>query len=144
MFRWMQRPREDRFILHRVHLNRIVCRGDLVASFEMKLPGRERAIVDIAKLRDYCLSPVHSRGRHKARVFASTLGLSPADAEFLREEVLRAAREGDAIAGEGDKYGQRFAIDFELVRRGRRAAVRSAWIIRRGETSPRFTSCYVL
>ena len=110
----------------------------------MNLPGRERAIVDIAKLRDYCLSPVHSRGRHKARVFASTLGLSPADAEFLRDELLLAAREGDSFAGDSDKYGQRYTIDFELVRRGRRAVVRSAWIIRRNETSPRFTSCYVL
>jgi hypothetical protein len=110
----------------------------------MNLPGRERAIVDIAKLRDYCLSPVHSRGRHKARVFASTLGLSPADAEFLRDELLLAAREGDSFAGDSDKYGQRYTIDFELVRRGRRAVVRSARIIRRNETSPRFTSCYVL
>src|SRR5579863_7959177 len=28
----------------------------------MKLPGGDQAIVDIAKLRDYCLSPGHARG----------------------------------------------------------------------------------
>ena len=27
--------------------------------FEMKLPHAEQAIVDIAKLRDYCLNPLH-------------------------------------------------------------------------------------
>jgi hypothetical protein len=27
------------------------------------------ATVDVAKLRDYCLSDAHLRGRHKARVF---------------------------------------------------------------------------
>ena len=57
----------------------------------MKLPGAERAIVDIAKLRDYCLDPHHPRGRHKARVFASALGLTQADAEILREALLAGA-----------------------------------------------------
>lgn len=36
----------------------------------MKLPNADRAVVGLAKLRDYCLSPTHPRGRHKARVFA--------------------------------------------------------------------------
>ncbi len=34
----------------------------------MKLPNAENAVVEIAKLRDYCLSEDHLRGRHKARV----------------------------------------------------------------------------
>ena len=33
-------------------------------------------IVDLAKLRDYCLNEEHPRGRHKARVFRSRLGLT--------------------------------------------------------------------
>jgi len=37
------------------------------------LPGGAGAIVEISKLRDYCLDPHHRRGRHKARVFLSTL-----------------------------------------------------------------------
>jgi hypothetical protein len=92
----------------------------------MKLPGGERAIVDIAKLRDYCLNPAHPRGRHKARVFASTLGLTQEDAEFLCEELLRAAREPNAVPGDGDEYGQRYTVDFELTRSDRRATIRSA------------------
>jgi len=110
----------------------------------MKLPGGDNAIVDIAKLRDYCLDPQHPRGRHKARVFAATLGLAQTDAEFLREALLRAAREADAVGGEADEYGDRFTVDFELDRGDRRAAVRSAWILLRGETAPRLTSCFVL
>ena len=110
----------------------------------MKLPGGEKAIVDVKKLRDYCLSPVHPRGRHKARVFASVLGLTLLDADFLREELLRAAREADATVGDRDEYGERYTIDFELVRGDRRAAVRSMWIVRHTESIPRLTSCYVL
>jgi hypothetical protein len=110
----------------------------------MKLPGGERAIVDIGKLVDYCLSSVHVRGRHKARVFGSALGVTSSDGEFLRGELLRAAREGEAKEGRSDEYGARYTVDFKVIRGHRGAQVRSAWIVPRGESTPRFTSCYVL
>jgi hypothetical protein len=110
----------------------------------MKLPGAERVVVDIAKLRDYCLSPFHPRGRHKARTFASAFGLMQTDAEFLRQELIRAAGAADAVESEPDEYGRRYIVDFELAWNDRRAVVRSAWIIRRGEEFPRLTTCYVL
>ena len=46
----------------------------------MKSPNGVRAVVDIEKLRDYCLSAQHPEGRHKARVFLSVLGMASADA----------------------------------------------------------------
>jgi hypothetical protein len=110
----------------------------------MKLPGGDNAIVDIVKLRDYCLDPQHPRGRHKARVFAATLDLVQTDAEFLRQALLRAAREADALVGETDECGDRFIVEFELNRANRRAIVRSAWIVLRGESLPRLTSCLVI
>ena len=57
----------------------------------MKLPNVEHAFVDIAKLRDHSLDPVHPEGKHKARVFASALGLTRNDAEWLRKQLLAAA-----------------------------------------------------
>jgi hypothetical protein len=110
---------------------------------KMKLPGGNRAIVDIAKLRDYCLNPAHPRGRHKARLFASLLNLTQEDAEFLREHLLRAAREGNATPTLQDEFGQRYQIDSELTR-GRHAIIRSAWIVLRGERIPKLTTCFVL
>jgi hypothetical protein len=110
----------------------------------MKLPGGEQAVVNISKLRDYCLNPLHPRGRHKAYIFASILGLTSTDAAFLRDELLRAARDADVTEDDADKYGQRYIIDFELTRNDRQAVVRSAWILRRGELFPRMLSCYVL
>jgi hypothetical protein len=109
----------------------------------MKLPGGD-AIVEMAKLRDYCLDPSHPRGRHKARVFLSTMGLEQADAGFLRAALLEAAREQDAVLGEADEYGVRYTVDFPITRGNRDAKVRSAWIIRHGESTPRLTSCFVL
>lgn len=110
----------------------------------MKLPGAQQAVVDINKLRDYCLNPSHPRGRHKARVFASALGILQADAEWLKEKLLAAALEQDAMPGEADEYGYRYVVDFECIHQDYRATVRSGWIIRRGEIVPRLTTCYVL
>ncbi len=61
----------------------------------MKLPNGELAVVDIQKLRAYCLNPHHPRGRHKARVFAS-VGIQESGVEELRTALLRAAREAEA------------------------------------------------
>ena len=110
----------------------------------MKLPGGNRAVVEIAKLRDYCLNEQHPRGRHKARVFATALGLTAADAEALRTALSKAAVEGNAVASERDDYGQRYVLDFELAGPRGKATIRSSWIVLRGEDFPRMTSCYVL
>jgi hypothetical protein len=110
----------------------------------MKLPGGADAVVEVSKLRDYCLDPHHPRGRHKARVLMSALGLGRADADFLRAALLEAAREEDAVPGEADDYGDRYTVDFPIAHGDRQARVRSAWIVLRGESAPRLTSCFVL
>lgn len=110
----------------------------------MKLPNPELAVVDIVKLRAYCLSPTHLRGRHKARVFSKALDILAADAEELRALLLSAARMREAVAAGEDRYGARYVIDFPVTKVERQAMVRSAWIVRSGEVFARLTSCYVL
>ena len=109
----------------------------------MKLPNGERGIVDVQKLRGYCLNPQHPRGRNKARVFAS-VGFREVDAEELRVALLSAASDSEAQMGTANPYGQRYTVDFDLVRRGRTFRIRSTWIIELGAELPRLTSCYVL
>lgn len=101
-------------------------------------------MVERAKIRDYCLSLSHPRGKHKARVFASALGITQADAESLPQQLLQAARDGEAVQRESDQYGHRYTIDLRIVRGTREATIRSFWIIRRQETFPRLTTCFVL
>ncbi len=110
----------------------------------MRLPNGEHAIVDIRKLRDYCLNPDNARGRHKARVFAAALGITAAEAPQLRAKLLEIARTGDAQRGELDLYGQRYTIDFELETPTGKANVRSSWITLHGKPTPRLTTCYVM
>jgi len=110
----------------------------------MKLPNGDCAVVDIAKLTEYCLSFDHFRGRHKARVFASSLGLTADRAEELRDALLLAAEIEEATSSEQDEYGQRYVVDFTMKGPSSEARVRSSWIIRKDEDFPRLTSCYVL
>ena len=110
----------------------------------MKLPGSDRAVVDIAKLAGYCPNPQHPRGRHKARVFASALGLTAADANPLRAALLKAAAERDATPAGSDDYGQRYVVDFPMPGPAGLRTVRGNWIVREGEDFPRLTSCYVI
>jgi hypothetical protein len=103
-------------------------------------------VVDVAKLRDYCLSDHHPRGRHKARVFRSRLGLTAGDADLLVRALLDAARvhQDDLRPTVADDYGQRYVLDFEMTTAAGTATVRSAWIVLGSHDVLRFTSCYVL
>ncbi len=77
----------------------------LLLSFEVNLAGAKRAVVDVEKLRDYCLNLTHHRGRHKARVFASALRILQSDADWLRARLLNAALLHDATEVDRDEYG---------------------------------------
>jgi hypothetical protein len=110
----------------------------------MTIPFANRAEISIQKLRDYCLNPFHDEGKNKARVFASALGMTAADAESLREILLQAVRTQDGQPGYNDVYGQRYTVDVGVEWRGRRAIIRSGWILEHGSEIPRLTSCYVL
>lgn len=110
----------------------------------MKLPHGEQAFIDLAKLRDYSLSGSHPEGKHKARVFAATLGLDHRDADWLRDALLSAAITQECRMGIQTDFGQRFVVDFQVQRGVLEARIRSAWIIRTNENFPRLTTCYVL
>jgi hypothetical protein len=69
------------------------------------LPNRERAIVELRKIEDYCLSTEHPRGRHKARVFRDALGIGRNDAAWLQRALLAAVRDNEATELITDAYG---------------------------------------
>jgi hypothetical protein len=110
----------------------------------MKLPNGEQAMVDIEKLVDYCLNPEHPRGKHKARVFLSACGLTAEHAEFLREQLIEAAAEGEAVPRPEIGRGRRYVIEWSITGPTGTTLVRSAWIIRTDEDFPRFVSAFVL
>ena len=109
----------------------------------MPVPNPDRAFVDIRKLRDYALSPNHESGRHKAVVFASALALGSEDAEWLRDQILTAARDGVFKPRGEVEHGPLYEMDLPVTTGAGTATVRTGWIVLRGEAFPRLTSCYV-
>jgi hypothetical protein len=109
-----------------------------------RLPHSDEAIVDIRKIEDYCLSPSHPRGRHKARVFREALDLRRSDAAWLRDVLLEAARSSEAFNVAADAWGTHWRLDAPLRRHGKSAVVRTIWMVRTGESAPRFVTCRVL
>ena len=114
----------------------------------MRLPNADSAVVDIAKLRDYCLNPEHPEGKHKARVFLDKLNITKNDAEQLRQAILEGILHADAVEQAATAFGRRFMVDL-LLSKGEgiilsTAIVRTAWIIRQEEEFPRLTTCFCL
>lgn len=109
----------------------------------MKLPNGDRAMVDPGKIGDYCLNPAHPEGRHKARVFAETVGLVREDSPILIGALRLAARHEDVEEGVVDHYGHRYTLDFDFDGPTGSRTIRSVWIVRAGEDAPRLVTCYV-
>ena len=110
----------------------------------MVLPNAEKAVVDIGKLRDYCLNPNHEVGGNKARVFAAALNLYAKDVFVLRLALLEAVKTNEAVLGVANEFGQRYIVDFDMEYYGKTARIRSIWIIDTGSEIPRLISSYVL
>ena len=69
----------------------------------MRIPNAERAVVDMRKLRDYCLNPLHDEGKHKSRLFAA-IGITANEAEELRAILLQVVKIGEANLGRHDLW----------------------------------------
>ncbi len=106
----------------------------------MILPNAENAFVDLRKLRDYSLNFESPKGRHKARVFASALGIKAENAEELQGILLKIINDSEAELDELDLFGQRYTVDFHLITEIGEAKVRSGWIVLHMEDFPRLTT----
>lgn len=93
------------------------------------LPNADRAVVDLDTRRRHALSTGHTRGRHKARVFASALGLRASDAEWLRDRILEAVRDAPAIETNASVYGRYYRVSLDLRTDRGAATVQTRWIV---------------
>jgi hypothetical protein len=110
----------------------------------MLIPNAKNAVVDIRKLCDYCLNSEHDDGKHKARLFSSSLGMKADNAEELRQILLEVVTIHEVRLGRQDEFGQRYTLDFTIEWHNRSATLRSGWIIEHGSEIQRLTTCYPL
>lgn len=110
----------------------------------MKLPNGQRADLG-TKLEDYSLNPLHRQGQHKARVFESAVGITPASREILSQALLAQAANSNEFAAMGDNgFGETYVLRFPLTTERGSATVLCAWIIRHNEDFPRLTTCFIV
>jgi hypothetical protein len=110
----------------------------------MKLPNGAGA--DLGdKLERYVLNTEHHRGKHKAHVFQSVLGITLQNMQLLKTALLDAAANSDECESRGHQgHGVRYVLQFEMTTTAGSATIMSAWIIRDQEDFPRLTTCYIL
>jgi hypothetical protein len=108
----------------------------------MKLPNGDRAEVSLQKLVGYCLNPEHSRGKHKARVFASVLGITANNAEVLQELIQKAAIEGEVVQENTTDFGQQFKVDWTIPDTAG-IELRTIWEITLTNSNPRLISAFL-
>jgi hypothetical protein len=103
----------------------------------------DRAWIPESKLKDYALGPDHVRGRHKARLFASMLGIERDDWRFLHDQILGKLPACEASwARPAPPYGVEYTIFVPITgRNGASHLVQTAWILD-AERRPRFTTAY--
>jgi hypothetical protein len=99
-------------------------------------------IIDPAKLRDYLLDPNHPRGATKARFFQS-LGYSRLAWRRLDADLRRAHSSQIVQLERLTEYGRKFRMVARITGpNGRSAVVVSIWIVRTGESVPRFVTAF--
>ena len=106
------------------------------------LTHHHSAVIDIRKLAEYALNDEHPVGMHKASAFRKVLGIGISEANWLKEQILQEIGKTEAVEVGSSRFGRRFYVDCAIEKNGKKATVRSAWIIRTGIQIPFLTSCY--
>ncbi len=109
----------------------------------MRLPKAELARIPTEKLVRYALDETHARGRHKARVFASALGITASDWRYLHDQILAALPTASIRAIRITPFGVAYEVLVTIDGlNGATAPVVTTWIIQ-GAKPPRLTSTWV-
>ena len=110
----------------------------------MRLPNADLAVVERAKITDYLLNPEHPDNGGKA-VFFVTLEFSRSDWDTFANALRKLALTADVTESMETVHGKKYIVDGELENpAGKKARVRSIWIIDAGVDFPRLVTAYPL
>lgn len=105
-----------------------------------KLPNAENAIIDERKISDYLLNESHNEGGPKAR-FVVRFGFSTDAPDVLIAALRTHAASTDVARSEAVSYGVIHELSGPLATPdGRNPTVKTVWIVREGESQPRFVT----
>jgi len=105
-----------------------------------KLPYADSAYIDLRKIGGYLLSEAHPRGRLKAAFFRR-FGFSAGQPGVMAGALLNHARSHDLAGAVETAFGIHYIIEGAIETPDKRnPVIRSVWVIKTGETLPRFVT----
>jgi hypothetical protein len=108
-----------------------------------RLPRADQAVVPREKLGRYLLNTEHEVGQHKARVFASALGIRQRDWEYLREQLQAAVVDTPVSSVRETPWGGLCELVLSVDGlNGQTRRVMTVWLAVGGEP-PRLVTAYV-
>lgn len=110
-----------------------------------RLPRPDRAVVPREKLEGYLLNPGHEVGRHKARVFASALGIQQRDWEYLRDQLEAAIVDASVSTVHKTPWGDLYEVIVPVDGlNGQTRYVMTVWLVATDDGPPRLVTAYVV
>lgn len=108
----------------------------------MKLPNSNLAIIEREKICEYLLDAAHPDNGGKALFFIA-LGFSREDWLTLANALLKLAHENEVGISMESSHGIKYIVDGRLsTPSGKRATVRTVWIVDKGSENPRLVTAY--
>ncbi|MCA6502980.1 MAG: DUF6883 domain-containing protein [Pseudanabaena sp.] len=108
----------------------------------MKLPNGDHPEISMQKILGYCLNFNHDKGKDKARVFQSGLGITSQDADHLVKLIQIAAVEGEVVQESNTKFGREYKVDWEIPNIGG-TELRTIWEVSIDSGYPRLISAFL-
>jgi len=108
-----------------------------------RLPRADRAAVSREKLEGYLLNAQHQVGRHKARVFASALGIQQRDWQYLGDQLRTAVVDAPVRSVRETSWGSLYEVVVAVEGlNGETRQVATVWLVA-GDEPPRLVTAYV-
>ncbi len=95
----------------------------------MKLPNGNKANLG-NKIENYCLNFNHQKGKNKATLFQSKLGITLENVDILKNAIKQAALNESVIIRQINEYGIHYNMKFFLKTNVGESLILVAWIIR--------------
>ncbi|MFO0311307.1 MAG: DUF6883 domain-containing protein [Pseudanabaena sp.] len=108
----------------------------------MKLPNGDHPEISMQKILGYCLNFNHDKGKDKARVFQSGLGITSQDADKLVKLIQIAEVEGEVVQESNTKFGREYKVDWEIPNIGG-TELRTIWEVSIDSGYPRLISAFL-
>lgn len=129
-------PKENNEIQMRSKPKIVNSNGSFIKASEAKIAKE--------KLLNYALNPHNPIGKHKAKVFETTLGYNQSNYEILLKQIKGNVGKYKAIPSGENEYGKLFKVIMPI--RGINSKTKNVvtgWIVENGSDCPKMTTVYV-